>query len=101
MIFILCIHNHDVIQQLELLKLLDMKVTTSTNTGSDPLTSSHICNWMERVHSRKATNADVRAGYNHSIACVMANAAYRTGLKVTFDEARQEVLAGGQPWKGF
>ena len=56
--------------QLQEFKLPEMKVTTSANTGSDPLTSAHMRNWMECVRSRKATNADVRAGYNHSIACV-------------------------------
>jgi hypothetical protein len=29
----------------------------------------------------------------------MANAAYRTGQRVTFDEKTQEVLAGGKPFK--
>jgi len=86
---------------LEEYKLPDIKVTTSANTGSDPLTSAHMRNWMECVRSRKTPNASVHAGYCHSIAVIMANAAYRTGMRVTFDEERQEVLAGGQPWKGF
>jgi hypothetical protein len=29
----------------------------------------------------------------------MATAAYRTGMKVTFDEKTQEVMAGGKPFK--
>ncbi len=77
------------------------KVTTSANTGGDFLTSAHMRNWMECVRSRKTPNADVHAGYNHAIACVMTNAAYRTGNRVTFDEATQQVMANGQPWKGF
>jgi hypothetical protein len=60
------------------------------------MTSAHVRNWMECVRSRRQPNAPVEAGYQHSIATIMANAAARTGLKVTFDEARQEVLAGGQ-----
>lgn len=36
------------------------------------------------------------AGYQHSIATIMANAAVRTGERVTFDEATQEVMAGGK-----
>jgi predicted dehydrogenase len=71
-------------------------VETAANTGGDPMTSAHVRNWMECVRSRKRPNAPVEAGYQHGIACVMANAAARTGLKVTFDEAKQEVLAGGQ-----
>ena len=69
-------------------------VETAANTGDDPMTSAHVRNWMECVRSRKQPNAPVEAGYQHAIACVMSNAAARTGLKVTFDEAKQEVMAG-------
>ncbi|WP_215222647.1 Gfo/Idh/MocA family protein [Echinicola shivajiensis] len=72
------------------------KVETSANTGVDDLTSAHMRNWMECVRSRKKPNADVMAGYNHSIANIMTTAALRTGQYVTFDEEKQEVLAGGK-----
>lgn len=72
---------------------------TSANTGVDSMTSLHMRNWMECIRSRKRTNADVMAGYNHSIANIMTTAALRTGEKVTFDEKRQEVLAGGKVFK--
>jgi predicted dehydrogenase len=78
------------------LKKTDEKVVTSANTGGDSLTSGHMLNWMECVRSRKETNAPVEAGYSHAIACIMANAAARTGTKVTFDESRQEVMAGNK-----
>jgi hypothetical protein len=54
---------------------------------------------MECVRSRKTPNAPVEAGYNHSIASIMTNAAARTGQKATFDAKRQEVLAGGKVFK--
>ena len=69
---------------------------TSANTGVDEMSLSHVRNWVECVRSRKEPNAPVEAGYQHSIACCMANAAARTGQRVTFDAARQEVLAGGK-----
>ena len=75
------------------------KVSTDASTGSDPLTTAHMRNWMECVRSRKTPNAPIEAGYNHSIAVIMANAAYRTGAKVTFDEKTQEVMAGGKVFK--
>ena len=75
------------------------KVSTDANTGGDALTTAHVRNWMECVRSRKQPNAPVEAGYHHSIAVIMSNAAYRTGQKVVFDEATQEVLAGGKPFK--
>lgn len=72
------------------------KVVTSANTGADNMTTMHMLNWMECVRSRETTNGPVEAGYNHSIANIMTTAALRTGLKATFDEATQEVLAGGK-----
>lgn len=69
---------------------------TGADTGVDDLTSAHMRNWMECVRSRKTPNADVMAGYNHSIANIMTTAALRTGQFVTFDEANQEILAGGK-----
>ncbi|MGF1557685.1 MAG: Gfo/Idh/MocA family protein [Flavobacteriaceae bacterium] len=71
-------------------------VVTAADTGADTMTSMHMLNWMECVRSRKTTNGPIEAGYNHSIANIMTTAALRTGLKATFDEATQNVLAGGQ-----
>lgn len=69
---------------------------TSANTGVDDMTSLHVLNWMECVKSRKATNAPVEAGYNHSIANIMVTAALRTKKHVVFDTQKQEVLADGE-----
>jgi predicted dehydrogenase len=71
-------------------------IETAANTGSDPMTTAHVRNWMECVRDRKKPNADVTAGYNHSIANIMTTAALRTGEKATFDEKTQEVMAGGK-----
>ncbi|UZR97247.1 Gfo/Idh/MocA family oxidoreductase [Chondrinema litorale] len=72
---------------------------TSADTGVDDTTSLHMFNWMDSVKDRKESHAPVRAGYNHSIANIMTTAALRTGEFVTFDEAKQEVLAGGKVFK--
>src|SRR5690606_2346310 len=76
-----------------------VKAETGANTGADSMTSLHMRNWMECLRSRKQPNANVMAGYNHSIANIMTTAALRTGKFVTFDEGRQEVLAGGEVFK--
>jgi hypothetical protein len=77
----------------------EVKVVASANTGGDALTSGHMKNWMECVRSRKTPNAPVEAGYSHSIATIMTNAAVRTGEKVTFDEKTKQVMAGGKIFK--
>ena len=74
-------------------------VVSSAITGGDITTSRHMRNFMECVRSRKPTNAPVEAGYEHSIACIMTNAAVRTGEKAMFDEKTQEVMAGGKVFK--
>ena len=72
------------------------EIITAANTGTDALTTAHIKNWLECLRSRKQPHAPVEAGYQHSIATIMANAAARTGERVTFDENTQEVMAGGK-----
>jgi predicted dehydrogenase len=78
---------------------LSVKAVASANTGADPLTSAHMRNWMECVRNRQQPNAPVEAGYAHSIASIMANAAVKTGHKATFDTKTQEVIAGGKIFK--
>ena len=76
-----------------------VKVESGANTGGDSLTSAHVRNWMECVRSRKQPNAPVEAGYAHSVANIMTNAAIHTGSKATFDEKTQEVMANGKIFK--
>lgn len=88
----------NLLPQMDLVKD-EVKVVASANTGGDQLTSAHMRNWMECVRSRKQPNASVEAGYNHSIACIMTNAAVRTGGKAVFDEKTQQVMVGGKVFK--
>ena len=77
---------------------MGIRVVTEASTGGDPLTEAHMRNWMDCVRSRKQPNAPIEAGYHHSIAVIMANAAYRSGTRVTFNEKTQEVMAGDKPF---
>ncbi|MEZ5039476.1 MAG: Gfo/Idh/MocA family oxidoreductase [Saprospiraceae bacterium] len=77
----------------------DVQVVTAADTGADDMTSMHMLNWMECVRSRETPNAPVEVGYNHSIANIMTTAALRTGQFVTFDEQKQNVLAGDKVFK--
>lgn len=69
---------------------------TGADTGADNATLANMRNWMECVRSRKTPNADVEAGYSHSVALCMTIAAMQTGQRVTFDDATQDVVIGGQ-----
>jgi len=69
-----------------------VRIETAASTGVDSSTSAHMRNWMECVRSRKTPNADIVAGYNHSVALCMTIAALQTGKRITFDDAKQEVV---------
>jgi predicted dehydrogenase len=69
-----------------------VRAETAANTGVDQMTLAHMRNWMECVRQRKTPNADIRAGYNHSVALCMTIAALHTGKRATFDDAKQKVV---------
>ena len=70
-----------------------VRAETAANTGVDDATSNNMRNWMECIRSRKTPNADIEAGYNHSVALCMTIAAMHTGKKATFNDVQQEVVA--------
>ena len=67
-------------------------VETAADTGTDDASFAHVRNWMECVRERKAPNADIHSGYNHSVALCMTIAAMHTGKRVTFNDKEQEVV---------
>jgi predicted dehydrogenase len=69
---------------------------TAADTGADSSTTANMRNWMECVRSRKTPNADIEAGYSHSTALCMTIAAVQTGQRVSFDDAKQEVIVGAK-----
>ncbi|MEW5901017.1 MAG: Gfo/Idh/MocA family oxidoreductase [Acidobacteriota bacterium] len=69
-------------------------VETAAITGVDEATLAHMRNWMDCVRGRKKPNADIHAGYTHSVALCMTIAAMQTGKRATFSEERQEVVTG-------
>ncbi len=73
-------------------------VESGAHAGVDEATSGNVRNWMECVRSRKTPNAHIEAGYSHSVALCMTIAAIQSGERVTFDDAKQQVMAGAHPW---
>jgi predicted dehydrogenase len=70
--------------------------STAADTGADDMTVANVRNWLECIRSRKTTNAHIDAGYSHSIALCMNVAAIQTGQRITFDDAKQQVIVGGR-----
>ncbi|MBI3679491.1 MAG: Gfo/Idh/MocA family oxidoreductase [Acidobacteria bacterium] len=57
-------------------------------------TVHHMKNFLDCVRTRKETIAPIEAGYNHSVAIIMADEALTTGRRMLYDPARREIHAG-------
>lgn len=62
-------------------------IKTWENQGGD-----HIKNWLDCVRSRKQPNSTIEYGHQVITACHMANIAYRTGRKVTFEDVKKDAV---------
>ena len=71
-----------------------VQVETAADTGVDNATEANMINWMDCVRERTRPNADIMAGYSHSVALCMTIAALHTGKRITFDDKKQEVIVG-------
>ncbi|MBL8296212.1 MAG: hypothetical protein JNN08_30490, partial [Bryobacterales bacterium] len=52
----------------------------------------HMKNFIDSVRSRKPPIAPIEAGYAHSVAVLMADEAYVTGRRVTYDHSKREIV---------
>jgi len=60
-----------------------------------PLKSeNHMGNWLDCIRSRKKPNADIHAGYAHSVASIMAFQSLETGRRMMFDPKKREIRPG-------
>ena len=53
---------------------------------------SHVANWLDALRAGKQASAPVRAGYAHSVACVMAARACREGKRLFWDPKTETIL---------
>jgi hypothetical protein len=55
----------------------------------------HVRNWLECVRTgRRATNCTAEHGYQHAVACMMADRALHSGRRVVFDERARTIRDG-------
>jgi hypothetical protein len=54
----------------------------------------HMEDWLQCIRSRKTPNAPIEAGYQHSVASIMATLAMDSGQRQVYDAATRSILAG-------
>ena len=54
----------------------------------------HFLNWLQCLRNRQAPIADIDAGYQHAVACIMSDLAYATGLRQAYDAGKREITKG-------
>lgn len=52
----------------------------------------HFQNWLQCLRTGQTTRAPIEAGYQHSIACLMAVESFNTGRRTTYDAAKRAIL---------
>ncbi len=52
----------------------------------------HVQNWLDAIRSRQRPNADVEIGHRSVSTCHLAVIAYRTGRKIRWDSATEQIL---------
>lgn len=54
-------------------------------------TPDHFLDWLQCLRSGQPTRAPIEAGYQHSIACLMAVESYHSGRRTTYDHATRTI----------
>ena len=60
--------------------------------SAEDATGLHVKNFIECVKSRKKPNADVEIGHRASLVGHLGNIAYKTGRKIQWDGAKEEIV---------
>ena len=56
-----------------------------------PADQHHMGNFLDCMRSRKKPLANIDAGYGHAVATILANMAYRNGVRMEYDAERMEM----------
>jgi predicted dehydrogenase len=54
----------------------------------------HFLNWLECLRSRKAPVAPIDSGYQHAVACILADRAWETGHRQGYDHQTRQIRKG-------
>jgi hypothetical protein len=67
--------------------------------GSGDMHQAHVKDFLDCLDSRKRPAADVEIGHNSMIACHLGNIAFRTGRRVHWDAAREQITGDAEAQK--
>lgn len=54
----------------------------------------HFLDWLQCLRTRNQPIAPIEAGYQHSVACLMAVQSFDSGQRMTYDTNKREIVAG-------
>ncbi|MBM3861577.1 MAG: twin-arginine translocation signal domain-containing protein [Verrucomicrobia bacterium] len=54
-------------------------------------TPDHFLDWLQALRTGKPTRAPLEAGFQHSVAVIMAATSYATGRKTFYDQQRRQI----------
>ena len=54
----------------------------------------HFLDWLQCLRTRKQPVAPIEAGYQHSVACLMAVQSFDSGQRMIYDPAKRQIRAG-------
>ena len=80
-------------------KTYRMKGEPRRGGGGQDMNQAHMRDFLDCMDSRKRPNSDVEIGHNSMIACHLANIAFRTGRRVSWDAAREQVIGDAEAQK--
>ena len=64
------------------------------NTIESVSVPDHQLDWLRCLRSGKQPVAPIEAGYQHSVACIMAMTSFDSGQRMIYDPNKREVRAG-------
>jgi len=54
----------------------------------------HMKNWLDCLRTRQQPNANIDAGYQHAVACILSDRAYVEGRRTVYDPEKREIRPG-------
>ena len=54
----------------------------------------HMQNWLECLRTKAKPNAPIEAGYQHAVACLMADQSWIDGTRMVYDAGKRAIVAG-------